>query len=243
MGRIITTDSFIQKLNSKFSGKSYKVIGEYSGYKNKILTKDKYGVCFSKAAHLIYGTTPSIKTAVNKTSYSINQALEIHGDTYDYSDYIYKDADSKCIIKCKIHGDFEQIASTHYKSGCPKCGRSGIKNGWTYSNWQKAGEKSKNFDSFKCYIIRCWNDNEEFYKIGKTYRALQKRFSCKRDMPYNYEIIKVFKGESREISKLEKKLQKENKEFKYKPFIEFRGMYESYSDIKTLLKYIEDNNI
>ena len=38
------------------------------------------------------------------------------------------------------------------------------------------GLKSKKFEDFKVYIIKCWNEEEEFYKIGKTYRKISRRF-------------------------------------------------------------------
>jgi hypothetical protein len=55
----------------------------------------------------------------------ISEAIDIHGDTYDYSMTEYKDTDSKVIIVCKIHGKFEQVASTHLRgSGCKLCSQS-----------------------------------------------------------------------------------------------------------------------
>lgn len=50
-------------------------------------------------------------------------------------------------------------------------------------------------------------------------------------MPYNYEIIKFFEGDSLEMSKLEKSLQKLNKENKYKPKLHFKGENECYFKI------------
>lgn len=51
-------------------------------------------------------------------------------------------------------------------------------------------------------------------------------------MPYNYEIVKLYKGEALEMSKLEHDLQRKNKEFKYTPKIPFSGQYECFSEIK-----------
>jgi very-short-patch-repair endonuclease len=52
----------------------------------------------------------------------IEQAKEIHGDKYDYSNVIYKTAKEKIIITCKIHGDFEQIPDCHLRgNGCDNC--------------------------------------------------------------------------------------------------------------------------
>jgi len=52
----------------------------------------------------------------------IVRAQNIHGDTYDYSKFIYKNCKSIGIIICHIHGDFTQSAESHYLgSGCPRC--------------------------------------------------------------------------------------------------------------------------
>jgi very-short-patch-repair endonuclease len=53
----------------------------------------------------------------------LKDALQIHGDTYDYSQVEYKYALEKVIIICKIHGEFLQTPSSHIskKSGCGKC--------------------------------------------------------------------------------------------------------------------------
>lgn len=51
----------------------------------------------------------------------IKKANIIHNNRYDYSKAIYKNLESKIVIICPIHGDFNQIAGNHLKSGCFKC--------------------------------------------------------------------------------------------------------------------------
>lgn len=157
---------------------------------------------------------------------------------YKIPDYFL--SEDKITFVCTIHGDFEQRA--RYKGKCPKCSAERIAKinresptGWRYSNWEKSGIKSKRFESFKTYIIKCWNDKEEFYKIGKTYLPLNKRFDCESKMPYKYIVLKIYEGDAMEISQLEKQLQKDNKKYKYIPCIKFQGMYECYSSLD--LKY------
>lgn len=67
-----------------------------------------------------------IKCSGKYSSYStdewIDMAKELHGDEYDYSKTIYKNANEKIIIICKIHGDFEQIPRVHLRpTGCFRC--------------------------------------------------------------------------------------------------------------------------
>jgi hypothetical protein len=52
-----------------------------------------------------------------------NKANEIHSNCYDYSKVEYINSQTKVIITCKIHGDFEQVPNSHLQgSGCNNCG-------------------------------------------------------------------------------------------------------------------------
>lgn len=52
----------------------------------------------------------------------INKADLIHKGFYIYDKINYTGSNNKIIIKCPIHGDFEQIPFNHLKGhGCPKC--------------------------------------------------------------------------------------------------------------------------
>ena len=53
----------------------------------------------------------------------IKNAREIHGDKYDYSKFIYVNANTEGRIVCPIHGEFLQTPYLHVnrKHGCPKC--------------------------------------------------------------------------------------------------------------------------
>ena len=52
----------------------------------------------------------------------LDKAKGVHGDTYDYSLFIYVDSVTKGIIICSEHGQFEQNPHNHLIGhGCPKC--------------------------------------------------------------------------------------------------------------------------
>lgn len=107
-------------------------------------------------------------------------------------------------------------------------------NKWSYTDWDKAGKISPHFDSFKLYVIRCWNDDEEFYKVGKTFNKIEQRFREAESMPYKYEVIKELESNSFNISRLEHKFHKQLKEHKYSPTIKFEGCTECFTNIKIL---------
>jgi len=47
-----------------------------------------------------------------------------HNKEYDYSDSIYTTMKDKVAIRCKTHGNFEQVAYYHHQgSGCPDCAK------------------------------------------------------------------------------------------------------------------------
>ena len=52
----------------------------------------------------------------------VNRSIKYHGYKYDYSKVNYINKDSKIIIICPEHGQFEQIANNHMRGkGCAKC--------------------------------------------------------------------------------------------------------------------------
>lgn len=58
------------------------------------------------------------------TEQFIAQAKIVHGDTYDYSELIYKGSKAKVEIICRKHGSFWQETGSHIKGrGCSKCAR------------------------------------------------------------------------------------------------------------------------
>jgi len=50
---------------------------------------------------------------------------KVHGTRYGYSDFTYKNRNTKGIIICDVHGPFAQTSENHYKGkGCPGCSRN-----------------------------------------------------------------------------------------------------------------------
>lgn len=52
----------------------------------------------------------------------IEKAITVHGNTYNYNNLHYEGVNTKAIITCKVHGDFEQYLANHLAGqGCKKC--------------------------------------------------------------------------------------------------------------------------
>lgn len=171
----------------------------------------------------------------------IHEAVKKHGNKYDYSKVEYKNRNKKVEIKCLKHNFmFKQIPYAHLQGqGCPFCGRERINksakenpSGWKFLDWEKSANRSKWFDSFKVYIIRCWDEKESFYKIGRTFLTTKRRFRSTNVMPYDYEIVKEFVFDNaKECFYKEIELKKINRNNKYRPYKKFNGFYECFTNI------------
>lgn len=54
----------------------------------------------------------------------ISKAISIHGEIYDYKNFVYNGNKTKIEIICPSHGTFKQTPSNHLSGfGCPLCGR------------------------------------------------------------------------------------------------------------------------
>lgn len=60
---------------------------------------------------------------VSKRTNFVERAIAKHGDTYDYSNVVYKNSYSHVTIICKDHGPFDQMPAVHLSAniGCPVC--------------------------------------------------------------------------------------------------------------------------
>tara|TARA_R110002167_G_C12430563_1_gene629787 strand:- start:109 stop:576 length:468 start_codon:yes stop_codon:yes gene_type:complete len=137
----------------------------------------------------------------------ITKAKDVHGNKYDYSKVDYVSAHKKVIIKCKIHGDFEQRPKNHLSGqGCPDCSHTKklitiefIKrakklhgNLYDYSN-------TNYINSHTEVIIRCKTHDFKFNQAARNHLQGSGCIICsinKRKKNWmNKNTIKVIKGE------------------------------------------------
>jgi len=221
--RKIDNNSFIQELtevNDLVKSGDLKILSKYKNSTTPILVENKYGKLLMSPRSLYNNKPLSILNAIDKTQYFINKATDVHKGKYTYDKVVYTGATDKVTITCPIHGDFEQQTQAHLQGqGCTKCKNE--KTGWTYTTWSKAAPGNPGI----LYVLRCWNDDEEFYKIGITCQSKVKgRYHNKLRMPYNYEIVEEIVSDDRKyIYKLEKQLKRNHKELAYEPKISFDG--------------------
>lgn len=147
----------------------------------------------------------------------IERAKSIHGNIYDYSKVKYISYAKKVEIICPDHGSFLQTPNNHlYGKKCNICSKEN-------NSFQK-----ERFIKTKCktaifYVLKCFNDNEEFYKIGITTKSVKYRYNTSSLMPYQYEILKTIEDTPENIWNMEYKYKKKLKEYRYTPLIKFNG--------------------
>jgi len=231
-----TTSEFIEQAKQVHGDKYDYSLVEYIYAKTKVkIICPLHGVFEQIAGNHLrgYGCDKcSRKETKSTTSEFIEKARGMHGDKYDYSLVEYINAITKVKIICHEHGEFEQQPNSHLsKCGCDKC----YQRGWRFSEWLDSAKKSKTFDSFKIYFVKCYDENEVFYKIGITYREISTRFVSSK-IPYQYEIINIKevkdindKKGARMIYDMENRFKRFHKSHRHIPKKEFRGMTECFS--------------
>lgn len=148
----------------------------------------------------------------------IKESNIIHNNYYKYHDTCYNNLHDLIVIECPEHGHFKQRANNHIRGhGCKKCNSSGA-TAWNLENFTKVCKKKEK--SGILYVIKCWNEKEEFYKVGITSRTIKQRFS---NFPYNYIILQEITSIPENVYNIEKILKKNLKEFKYTPSVKFGG--------------------
>lgn len=121
----MTTNQFISKARLKHGMRYDYSLVEYTKAVNKVkIICNDHGEFEQVAYAHVYGQgclTCSGKLHLNSKQYA-KKATKIHGDKYDYSKINYTDSLTKISIICAIHGEFNQIPSSHLQGiGCPKC--------------------------------------------------------------------------------------------------------------------------
>lgn len=73
------------------------------------------------------------------------------------------------------------------------------------------------------YLIRCWNKEETFYKLGITMNNILTRYGTVRSMPYEWEILLELPDTAAAVYDLEVKFKGQMEKFQYLPTIPFNG--------------------
>lgn len=226
------TEIFIKKAKLKQGNNFDYSLVEYMGAKTKVkIICNKNNHLFEQSpsnhlhgfgcilcARIIQGDSKRLNQEL-----FINKATDIHGNIYCYDNTEYIQADKKVNIECKIHGNFTQTPNAHMAGkGCEKCAI--LNNSFSRTDYIRMSKGRPT----TLYLIRCFNENEEFYKIGKTFKKVKERYK-KGSLPYSYEIISEYISTSEYIFNLEIETHKKYAKYSYAPNIIFGGHTECYT--------------
>lgn len=158
MPRLKTKADFINKARSKHGDKYDYSLSEYKGSKNKLkiicsihgefyqTPSNHYKYGCSKCSSEYIGSLLKLSATDMKT-----KCIDTFGDTYDYSNTIFKKTKDDIVVRCKTHGYFSVKYENHItlKNGCRACSLDQFGN-----------------NLLNLYIAECFNSSLEFLKVG-----------------------------------------------------------------------------
>ncbi len=153
----------------------------------------------------------------------IEGANIVHNNFYSYPRTEYVKATEIVIITCPIHGDFNKKANHHLSGrGCVEC----VKDRGGFSRTAYIN-KAKGRDTI-LYLIECSSEDEKFYKIGRTFQTIERRYA-KGNIPYEYKLIYKYVSDAGHIFDLENLFKNKYKQYKYEPKKYFGGISECFN--------------
>ena len=105
----------------------------------------------------------------------VGKATQSHGKVYDYALVEYKNAKTKVLIICTLHGTFEQKPNSHLQgAGCPVCGKEKSVYSYNPHLFKKCPESIS--QPATVYVLQFNNLIHTFIKIGITKQTTYERF-------------------------------------------------------------------
>jgi hypothetical protein len=188
-------------------------------YRRICLFKCHCGIKFKSTLSDVYNKRTSCGCRKGNIPNKYNQGDLINGVKFIKSCGTIKHA-QRAIFECPIcKSEWESLIGNIQAGNTKSC--CGVKRGWSKSQWIKVSPVAK------LYKVRLYNELESFIKIGITTKSIKKRF---RNIPYDFEVIKIIESESGYIFDLENRIKRIFKNYKYKPLISFKGESECYNN-------------
>lgn len=136
------------------------------------------------------GVEVAKKSRIGNLKEWLEKATLKHGDTYDYSQVVFKGARHKVKIICKTHGVFTQAAGSHLSGcGCPGCGNYG-------------------FDkSVKGYLYFLVSEDCKFLKIGITKSPQRRLKEVAKSTPFKFTVLKIETSDGHWVAQKESEIK------------------------------------
>lgn len=166
-----------------------------------------------------------------------------NGARYDFAKAEYKGRYTPIVIfdnECQRF--FNQTPNSHKRGNqCNLCVNKNKMGFYSPIIVEKNKDILKNKDG-KLYILRVYDNIEQFYKIGVISQGTVKKRTNKNKLPYDKEIIHVYETSFYDVFYLEQAVLSEFSKHTYIPNKRFHGATECFNidlDIDNVKKYIE----
>jgi len=224
MGKIPTIESAMDKklafqIKLNYISPQLKLVSDYINNKERVIIENNGILYWATPTSLLIGRIPTIINAFDKNESFKHFGNEVHSNKYNYDSVNFINSKIKVEINCPVHKTFLQKPVDHLKGyGCMKCSHDNHPGGY--------GSVYKHFPETKVsiYLFKCYNDNEEFYKVGLSTEPEKRALN----IPYKVDIISSYKSTVGELYPIEQNYHKKFKQLNisYKPEKYFGGWTE-----------------
>lgn len=234
----LTIAAFTEMSIIKHNGKYDYSLVSFNSSRDKIdILCPLHGIFNQRVSHHKSGQgCPTCKKR-NTLNNFIVSATKKHNNLYDYSKSTYNTNRTPIEIICSIHGTFKQTPSNHLKGhGCKSCNYIGR---YSKTNFSLRTDLQKVNGTL--YVVKLFNADEIFYKIGITKNSIFSRFD--KIKMYDVEKIHTIKGNLYELFKLEQHVLKQIVyKNRYTPKIRFGGDCEcfDFNQLSSVLSSISE---
>ena len=173
-----TLEEFILKFKTKFPNKKYDFSNSmYINTHTKMKVKCEYGHSFEiRPCDLLNGYGCPVCSGTKKMTKEefIENAKIVHNNYFSYEHCNFINVNSKVIVTCPVHGDFEVKASNHLNgANCKICSKENIVHKITLRPKRNASTKKLTTEIFKEKLKKMWGDRyvcpeDEEYINNKT---------------------------------------------------------------------------
>lgn len=164
-----TLQEFIEKYKKKYGNKYDFSESTYIDSHTKMTVKCKIHGCFEiRPVDLLngYGCPKCGGTKKKSTEEFIEKARYVHNNFFSYDKCNYVNSNSKVIVTCPLHGDFEVKANNHLNGvNCKQCSNEHIYHNIT--KLEPINKSTRKLDT-KTFIDKCKEKYGDKYSYDKT---------------------------------------------------------------------------
>lgn len=175
------------------------------------------------------------------TNQFIKQAVQTHGDTYDYSKVEYVTSGTKVEIVCKKHGSFFQTPNNHVSSaqGCPDCyqeTKHTLVGGYCAEFFQKYPDRVS--QPALLYVVHMTHETDDFIKVGITTKTVDERFNRGGTKHVSITQLATYYMPLQDAFNLEQRILRELAHHKYYPNHVMDGRTECLKNTEDVLQSV-----